>query len=160
MYAAVSAIFRNAIKMETNKNETFYVFLDRKISHFFIPGLFLPALFLMIPGLISCSILTFWEVYLIEVSFTCDPNLDCFPYDADNNTNLQDDPVLSCTNLGMSDNITIICYHFAINFTDAAGVIGGLLSIIGFVFMVLKSVLIWFLDLGGNKEKQDKCHRR
>ena len=69
MYAAVSAIFRNAIKMETNKNETFYVFLDRKISHFFIPALFLPALFLMIPGLISCSILTFWEVYLIEVVY-------------------------------------------------------------------------------------------
>ena len=34
MVVAVSAIFRNAIKRETNKNETFYMFLDRKISFF------------------------------------------------------------------------------------------------------------------------------
>ena len=83
--------------------------------------------------------------------------MDCFPFDADNNTNLQDNPVLNCTDSGMSDcNITIICYHFAFNFTGAAGVVGGLLSIIGSVFTVLRSVLIWFLDHSG---KQDKCHR-
>ena len=34
MVVAVSAIFRNVIKRETNKNETFYMFLDRKISFF------------------------------------------------------------------------------------------------------------------------------
>lgn len=46
----------------------------------------------------------FWEVFLLEESFICDPDLDCFPFDADNNTNLQDNPVLNCTDFGMSDH--------------------------------------------------------
>ena len=61
---------------------------------------------------------------MIDESYTCDPELDCFPFDANNNTNLQDDPIVNCTDFDISDNITIICYHFAFNFTDAGGLVG------------------------------------
>ena len=143
MYAAVSAIFRNAIKRKTVDNQTVYVIMDRKISQWFIP-----ALFFLIQGFISSLFISFWEVFLIDVSYTCDPSLDCFPFDA-NNTNLQDDPIANCTDFDINDNITIICYYFAFNFTDAAGLVGGLLSLLSFVFMLLVTVLYWSLDLAG-----------
>ena len=153
MYAAVSTIFRNAIKRKTVDNETVYVIMDRKTSQGFIP-----ALFLLIPGFISSVFMSFWEVFLIDESYTCDPGLDCFPFDANNYTNLQDDPVVNCTDFDINDNITITCYHFAFNFTDAAGLVGGLLSLIAFVFMLLVSVLYWALDLAGeDKKAKKKC---
>lgn len=151
MYAAVSTIFRNAIKRKMVDNQTVYVIMDRKTSQWFIP-----ALFLLIPGFISSVFTSFWEVFLIDESYTCDPGLDCFPFDANNYTNLQDDPVVNCTDFDINDNITIICYHFAFNFTDAAGLVGGLLSLIAFVFMLLVSVLYWALDLAGEDKKAKK----
>ena len=151
MYAGVSAIFKDAIKRKTVANETVYVIMDRKISQIFIP-----ALSFLIPSFMSCFFVSFWEVFLIDNSYTCDPDLDCFPFDANNNTNLQDDPIANCTDFDISDNITIICYHFAFNFTDAAGLVGGLLSLIAFVFMLLVSVLYWSLGLAGEDETAKK----
>ena len=153
MYAGVSAILKDAIKRKTVANKTVYVIMDRKISQFFVP-----AFFLLIPGFLSCIFLSFWEVFLIDESYTCDPDLDCFPFDLNNYTNLQDDPIVNCTDFDISDNITIICYHFAFNFTDAAGLVGGLLSLIAFVFMLLVSVLYWSLDLACEDQKaENKC---
>ena len=153
MYAGVSAILKDAIKRKTVGNETVYVIMDRKISQSFIP-----AFFLLIPSFMSCIFISFWEVFLIDESYTCDPDLDCFPFDANNYTNLQDDPIVNCTDFDISDNITIICYHFAFNFNDAAGLVGGLLSLIAFVFMLLVSVLYWSLDLGGeDQEVENNC---
>lgn len=68
-----------------------------------ISSKFIPALFVAIPGLFSCFFTSFWQVFLTGESYTCDPDLDCFPFDADRNY-LQSDPIVNC-----SDFATGLC---------------------------------------------------
>ena len=79
MYAALSFVFRDAIQkdlvVEKGKMVHRFVLCNRRISPVFIP-----AFFLVLPGLFSCFFASFWQMFLTGESYTCDPDLDCFPF--------------------------------------------------------------------------------
>ena len=97
---------------------------------------------LVIKGLVgyvlAIAVLAFaagWDLFLIEASFACDPGLDCFIlensqpiqncstlYDAANNNSdtLGNNPE--------SDELTVVCFRFVIDYAVAASAVGGLFA--------------------------------
>ena len=153
MYAAISVVFRDAIKKKSTKTGPVFVLWDRKVSPMFIP-----ALFIILPGLFACFITSFWGVFLIENSYTCDPALDCFPIDAEQG-NLQNDPIVNCSDFNTNDNITILCYQFVFRFAAGTAFLGGLLAFTATLIKLLGSLLVWSLNLDGKEmkvEEEDK----
>lgn len=151
MYATISVIFRDAIKKKVVGKETIYVLFKREIHPFFIL-----LLFLLVPGLFSCFFTTFWEVFLTDESFTCDPGLDCFPFDASNLSILQNNPIVNCSEFATSDNVTITCYQFVFRYAAATGLLGGLLTVTAIGIKVLGGVLIWSMDIGEKEEHAEE----
>lgn len=150
MYAAISVVFRDAIKKKNTENGPVFVLWNRKLAPAFIP-----CLFLIIPGLFACFFLSFWDTFLIENSYTCDPALDCFPIDAEND-NLQNDPIVNCSDFDTSDNITILCYQFVFKFTAGTAFAGGLLSFTAIGIKLLGSLLVWSLNLDGKGKQMEE----
>lgn len=150
MYAAISVVFRDAIKKKTTKTGPVFVLWNRKISPISIP-----ALFILLPGLFTCFITSFWGVFLIENSYTCDPALDCFPIDAEHG-NLQNDPIVNCSDFNTNDNITILCYQFVFRFAAGTAFLGGLLAFTAIFIKLLGSLLVWSLDLDGKEKKMEE----
>jgi len=109
-----------------------------------------------VPGLFSCFFTTFWEVFLTDESFTCDPGLDCFPFDASNLSILQNNPIVNCSEFATSDNVTIICYQFVFRYATATGLLGGLLTVTAIGIKVLGGVLIWSMDIGEKEEHTEE----
>ena len=123
MYKVISFVFRDAIqKTEVNLDENgrevvgvnqtvvrklhIFILFNRTISRLLIPFVF-PA----ITVFFVCFFVAFWEMFLnVESQNTCDPDLDCFPFDTDLNS-LQNEPIVNCTDFDTSVNVTIICYQ-------------------------------------------------
>lgn len=151
MYAAISVIFRDAIKKKVVGKETIYLLFRREIHPISIL-----LLFLLVPGLFSCFFTTFWEVFLTDESFTCDTGLDCFPFDASNLSILQNNPIVNCSEFATTDNVTITCYQFVFRYATATGLLGGLLTVTVIGIKVLGGVLIWSMDIGEKKEHTEE----
>jgi len=58
------------------------VFHGRKVPVISMNDFFAPAVWVCV-----CAFITFWDIFLVEDSFGCDPRLDCFPRQ-DNNSEL------------------------------------------------------------------------
>ena len=151
-YAAISYVFKDAIQKVEERRKIKFVLFNQVISSGFIP-----ALFLAIPGLFSCFFTSFWQVFLTGESYTCDPDLDCFPFDADRNY-LQSDPIVNCSDFATSDNITIICYRFVYKFADGIGLIGGMLTFTAISVEVLGSVIVWSMRPDEKKKEIHCCN--
>jgi len=151
MYAAVSVLFRDALKKKVVGGETIYLLFRRKINPLFILS-FVP----LVPGLFSCFFTTFWEVFLTEESFTCDPGLDCFPFSVGNLSILQNDPIVNCSDFATNDNVTITCYQFVFRYAAATGLVGGLLTVTALGVKVVGGVLIWSMDLGEEHTEKEE----
>ena len=72
--------------------------------------------------------IVFWDVFLIDVTNSCDPSASrahCF---LNTGYNLSDEPI-DCNNLeDIPDNATFICYKYTLNIGGAFGTAGGMLS--------------------------------
>ena len=155
MYKVISFVFRDAIqKREVNLDENgrevvgvnqtvvrkLYVFIlfNRTISRHLIPSVF-PT----ITVFFACFLVVFWGTFLnVESQNTCDPDMDCFPFDTDLNP-LRNEPIMNCTEFDTSDNVTIICYELVFKPIDALGLVGGLLAFTQVCIKLLGRVLVW-----------------
>ena len=151
MYAAVSIVFGDGIRKDSSNANTRYFLWNRKICASCIP-----FLFLIIPALICCFFAAFWDVFLIEESLTCNPDLDCFPFSEKDNA-LQDNPIMNCSDFDMNDNVTIRCYSFVSGFTYGAAIVGGLITFTTNTIVLLGNVLTWTSDTG---EACCKCFKK
>ena len=72
--------------------------------------------------------IVFWDVFLIDVTNSCDPSTSrahCF---LNTGFNVSDEPI-DCNNLeDLPDNATFICYKYILSIGDAFGTAGGMLS--------------------------------
>ena len=155
MYAAISFVFRDAIQkdlvVEKKKMVHKFVLYNRRISPVFIP-----AFFLVLPGLFSCFFASFWQMFLTGESYTCDPDLDCFPFHLHMGP-IQENPIENCSDYITDDNITIICYQFVFKFADATALIGGLLTFTAVSIKLLGTVLVWSMSPGEEREEDGCC---
>ena len=86
--------------------------------------------------IISCALLTFWNVFIIEETFSCDPGLDCFKVNGSIPTN--------CTDL--QEDEEIICFTFVFAIGRAAGTAGGILTLSAFIVKAEAIVVLKMVD--------------
>lgn len=90
--------------------------------------------------IIMLAIITFWTIFLTEETFACDPGLDCFPF-AENGSNLQDNPIVNCSDFASADNITFICYRFVFQFVEGIGAAIGMMAFSALVVTAYTAIL-------------------
>ena len=95
----------------------------------------------------------------VESQNTCDPDMDCFPFDTDLNWSLQNDPIVNCTDFDTSDNVTIICYQLVFKPVDALGLVGGLLAFTQVSIKLLGHVLVWSMQPCHEEGERSCCKR-
>ena len=75
--------------------------------------------------ILICICITFWNVFLIEETFACDPGLDCFFHNDSDSDQLI--AVSECSLI--NPNLTVVCFRFSLYFGQALGSAGGLITI-------------------------------
>lgn len=103
-------------------------------------------LFFYVVILMLFADVTFFELFLFATSFTCnnDTLTFCFPT-GDNSSEI-------IQNCALVDG-NVICYWLQFNFVTAAGVLGGLLTVIKFITMSLNYVLIKY----SHRDEKHEC---
>ena len=77
------------------------------------------------------ALITFWDIFLVQESQDCLPDVDCFFDDYTNSSSssqLTTMP-LNCSEVTTNDEDNIICYKFALNISIAVAAAGGVLTI-------------------------------
>ena len=98
--------------------------------------------------------MTFWDVFLLRVTYACDDGLDCFP-NATNPFTLH--PIQNCSTYeDVNDAVT--CYAFVFQFGTAAGVAAGLITGANHVLRGITSTLLAAYDKLEEKKKTDLIH--
>ena len=106
-----------------------------------------------------CFLEAFWGTFLnVESQNTCDPDLDCFPFDTHFNP-LQNDPIVNCTDFNTSENVAIICYQHMFKLVDALGLFGGLLTFTQVSIKLSGRVLVWSMQPCREERERDCCKR-
>lgn len=105
---------------------------------------------------VALAIITFWGVFLIEETFACDPGLDCFPF-TEAGKELQGYPIVNCSDFESADNVTVVCYRFALKYAEGAGAAGGVLAFTAFLTTAYTSALFFAARLmwPGNEDSDD-----
>ena len=171
MYKVITFIFKNAIqkrKVNLDENGREVVGVNqtvvRKVHKFIlfnriISRLLIPFVFPSITVFFVCFLVAFWGTFLnVESQNTCDPDLDCFPFDTHFNP-LQNDPIVNCTDFNTSDNVAIICYQHMFKLVDALGLFGGLLTFTQVSIKLSGRVLVWSMQPCHEERERDCCKR-
>jgi len=130
MYLISKITFRDAFKRTTSEKDekVYYSMLGYRCS----------KKLLLVNSLMSIAIwqaafATFWAVFLIEESFACDENLDCFPVRSNSSHTLglliQDVPIKDCSKFILADDIQVLCFRYSLNYAEALGAAGGVFLI-------------------------------
>ena len=88
--------------------------------------------------LTGCALMTFWYEFLVDLSYGCDPDLDCYPFPVGFSTAVtwSIPPIENCSDYEiLPDNMTIICFTFSF---DYAGAIGEALGVFGFAALGIR----------------------
>ena len=106
----------------------------------------------------SCALMTFWYEFLVDVTYSCDTNLDCYPIPAlyisfsFNNFSLNIPPIVNCSDyVPLPDNMTIICFTFTFDYSRAFGAAGGVFAFAVFGIRTVIGIMIWL------KSECQKC---
>ena len=100
-------------------------------------------------SLMSCVFISFWATFLIEETFVCDLQLDCFFINysstfADlHSSQLQ--RVDDCSSV--DDNSTVICYQFVLDLTGGFASAVGFLTVAVYYVRVYMYILVWFREI-------------
>ena len=80
---------------------------------------------ILIPIIAGTTFITFWNVFLMELSFTdsCAADFDCFPKVGSDY--LQQEPVKNCSMYESYDGVTYKCYRLVFRYAQGLGVAGG-----------------------------------
>ena len=80
---------------------------------------------ILIPIIAGTTFITFWNVFLMELSSTdsCTADFDCFPKVG--NDYLQQEPVKNCSMYESYDGVTYRCYRLVFRYAQGLGAAGG-----------------------------------
>ena len=99
---------------------------------------------------LNSSGIAFWNQFLVDSSSQCDPQMDCFAFNASGS--IQESPLMNnCSDYGEDDNYTIECYRFSLRYIDALGSAGGVMALAKAVLSIQTSLWIAFIA------KKKKC---
>ena len=116
-----------------------------------LQGVFLSMVTYCTFTITSCALMTFWYEFLVDVTFSCDPNLDCYPVPApsfsfDNlkNSYLSIPPIVNCSDYEtLPDNTTIVCFTFTFDYPQAFGAAGGVFAFAVFGIRAVIGIMVW-----------------
>ena len=116
-----------------------------------LQGVFLSMVTYCTFTITSCALMTFWYEFLVDVTYSCDPNLDCYPvpapsfsFDNIKNAYLSLPPIVNCSDYEtLPDNTTIVCFTFTFDYPQAFGAAGGVFAFAVFGIRAVIGILIW-----------------
>ena len=92
----------------------------------------------------SCALITFWDKFLVDVTYSCDPNLDCYPLPFPGITYQNIPPIVNCSDyVTLPDNMTIICFTFMFDYSQAFGAAGGVFAFAVFGIRTVIGIMTW-----------------
>ena len=101
--------------------------------------------------LMGCAILTFWYEFLVDVTYSCDPNLDCYPFPVGFGTAVtwSMPPIENCSDYEiLPDNMTIVCLTFSFDYPGAIGQTGGVFAFAALGMRFITGIVIWLQSRG------------
>ena len=114
-------------EMDAKGKPTVYSICGRHVKSWLLVVLFMVVVFVC-----SCVAVAFWSEFLVEESYHCQSDVDCFALD-EHNTALQQEPLSkeNCTEVEAggtaASNVTLHCFKFVFNYASALGNAGGVL---------------------------------
>ena len=102
------------------------------------------------PIFLYAAFITFWGIFIIDQSFACDPDRDCFAYNLTSGDILGKDPVDNCSDFDSMDNVTVICYHFVFQYAEGFGAAGGVIALAPAISKAYIGTVLFFLRLRCN----------
>ena len=113
-------------EMEAKGKPTVYSICGRHVKSWLLVVLFMVVVFVC-----SCVAVAFWSEFLVEESYHCQSDVDCFALDGYNSP-LWQEPLSdeNCTLVETSrsdSNVTLHCFKFVFNYASALGNAGGVL---------------------------------
>ena len=118
-------------------------------TKYFIQGLPLKGSFLSMVTvysfmITSCALMTFWNKFLVDVTYSCDPNLDCYPLPLASITYWSIPPIVNCSDyVTLPDNMTIVCFTFTFDYSQAFGAAGGVFAFAVFGIRIVLGIITW-----------------
>ena len=144
LFHFVKVTFGDRIKkIEGSQKFTFY---NHEISPF---GIFhLSPITLMILG---PTFVSFWVLFLVNETFVCDPQLDCFLRDPSTLIVFSSEPLDNCTSSYDSTNGTVVCFQFIFDLTKGFSSAVGFMAVAVVYCRLYISIMIWLQKFGRNK---------
>ena len=116
-----------------------------------LKGTFLSMVTYCTIAITSCALITFWYEFLVDVTYSCDPNLDCYPvptpsfsFNNTKNLYLSIPPIVNCSDYEIiPDNTTIVCFTFTFDYSRAFGSAGGMFAFAVFGIRAIIGIMVW-----------------
>ena len=93
-----------------------------------------------------CALTTFWFVFLVDVTYSCDPNLDCYPFPAGFSKVITWNipAIINCSDYEiLPDNTTIVCFTFTFDYHEAIGAVGSVFAFMVFGIRAMIGIIVW-----------------
>ncbi len=116
-------------ELEAKGKPTIYSICGRHVRPWLLAMLFLVVMFVC-----TCTLIAFWNTFLVDESMTCDMNMDCFAINSTTGNAKTENPLNNCT--AYEDDYTIHCYKFVFNYPGALGDAGGVLVLASVIMNV------------------------
>ncbi len=132
IFGGLKLIYGNEInELEAKGKPTVYSLCGRRVRPWLLAMLFLIVMFVF-----SCTLIAFWNTFLVDESTSCDSSMDCFALNSTTLNPISEEPITkNCTDYE-NDNFTIHCYKFVFNYGSALGDAGGVLVLASVIMNV------------------------
>ena len=117
-------------KQEVKGEPTVYSICGRHVRSWLLAVLFLVVMFVC-----SCTLIAFWNTFLVDESTKCDPSMDCFALNLTTTSLISEEPLENCTDY-QDNHYAIHCYKFVFNYASALGNAGGVLVLASVIMNV------------------------
>ncbi len=118
-------------ELEAKGKPTVYSICGRHVRPWLLAMLFLVVMFVY-----TCTLIAFWNTFLVDESITCDSTMDCFAINSTTYSPISEEPIENCTKYENDENYTIHCYKFVFNYGSALGDAGGVLVLASVIMNV------------------------
>ena len=138
----VKFLLGDLVEKKEEEDGTKYLIQGQPLNRAFLTTMALGTLMIT-----SCALMTFWYEFLVDVTYSCDPNLDCYLYPAPSfsfKMYFSIPPIVNCSDYEtLPDNMTIICFTFTFDYSQAFGAAGGVFAFAVFGIRTVIGIMVW-----------------
>ena len=119
-----------------------------------VPNYYIYQILIFSIFLCCYSMMIFWDTFLIEESYLCNPNvpnLHCYPHQL-SDTNFGEEE-LDCSN---TTETSVYCYRFVLSFSSAAGSATGVF-LMSYIVFAINTWLLLCISKGKHGTRKQKC---